>query len=125
MGVLLAWNLFHYMAEACGSPFASHQSRQGSHAECGCGKSFPVDLYNSLPREYFALRNRHISVFCSTNALKDDPDKTDNFLVTERYITVLGRTFEQNSRLLLVKEKNNSVDIFCLLYQENRHATNG
>ena len=38
--VVLARNLFHCMAESLGRLFASHESEQGSHAECGCERAF-------------------------------------------------------------------------------------
>ena len=54
--VLIAKNLFHYMAESSGSLVAS----QGSHAECGCERAFQLILILSL--ENISLLETDIAV---------------------------------------------------------------
>ena len=95
---------FHYMAESCRNLFPSHETKQESHAECGCERTFLLILILSLLR-LFRCPQQTLR-FSTLLMLKRvvDPNK-NNFLVTERYFNMPCRT--------LSKTPNRRFELHC------------
>lgn len=119
--VLLARNLFHYMAESSGSVlFTSHWSNRVSHAECGCERAFLLIL--SFLRIFYYMY-WHQTLWFSALMLKKVEDPIiphcnatimnyalSNLRVKLAIVTHWGNSFSLDHILLIVPRKKDVIN---------------